>query len=48
MNLSNPKYIDKCIEFFYDNYPKYDVVTGYGALDQQKCINLEKLKVVFL
>lgn len=43
----DPKYIDKCIKFFYDNYPKYDVVTGYGTLGE-KSINLEeKVKVVF-
>ena len=41
----DPKYIDKCIEFFMITI-KYDVVTGYGALDA-KALILKKVKVVF-
>ena len=43
----DPKYIDKCIKFFYDNYPKYDVVTGYGTLGE-KSINLEEKVKLYL
>jgi 3-deoxy-manno-octulosonate cytidylyltransferase (CMP-KDO synthetase) len=43
----NPIYIDNCIESFYQNYPKYDVITGYGLLDKEHINLKEKVKVVF-
>ncbi len=42
----NERYIDKCIEEFFQLYPKYELITGYAKLPKRRAKLPETVKVV--